>query len=893
MNTKTKNSHRFLSISSVVGLLLVSFLYLFLNSFPAQAAINEQINYQGRLLDNTGGVVADGNYNMRFKIYQDGNGCVGGGSSPCGGSLEWTETRQNSASQGVVVKNGYYSVNLGSITAFGTDVDWNQGTLWLSIDVGGTGTGGSPTYSGELLPFRRIASVPQAFNSSLFNGLQSTNFVQLAQGVQADGSTSNASIFINKTGGTADILNLQRAGTSVMLINNGGSTAFKTTTDSATGFQVNDADGGTPVLNVDTDNERVGVGTAAPEALLEVQGAEATNATILLDADDGDDAADSWFVSSLAADNSLSFRNDATEVANLTSSGNLQIDGALTLGTDLAVTEGGTGSSTSQGAINNLSQLTTNGDLLYHNGTNSTRLARGANGECLTSNATTLVWGSCSSGGSTLQSAYDATSGNTITLTNARDLTFTAPDTATDPNIIHNLAGAGDFNIQDAGITRFSINDAGQMISGGGSPFMDSLVPGFTQFTLNKDASYAAQAFQVASTTAAESGVFFGARSRGTVASPTESQNGDTLFQIAATGYTTSNALANLSNTNPTLQFVQDAASTATAAPAALIYKPAANGASALHIPSSGSVFLGKADSGVNVTIGDGSASATPDLFVLDQKSSVDDPSGTDGAMYYNSAMDTFRCYSATVSPVSGVWEDCAIFHMDAGFRLEEEFMTGLLTTGNIGSLGWNFLSNGTSTFSSNNGIAPTADRPGNFQINTGATIGNGSTVCLSRACSGAGSGSMVIRKDLVIKTAVAPGATITSNSIRVGATSQSNSSTAPAAGVWWEADVTGSGQGNWRYCFGNGVTEECANSTVAVAASTFARLEIRVHTTGSTTSTATFLINGIPYSLGAGETIDSTTRVSPNLACYTAVALARVCIIDYFQISGVSSALR
>ncbi|MBA3679516.1 hypothetical protein H0W80_05035, partial [Candidatus Saccharibacteria bacterium] len=120
----------------------------------AQAAtgINEQLNYQARLLDSTGAVVADGTYNIEFKIYQDGTGCVSGGSPPCSGTLKWTETR--TSTNKVTVKNGYFSVNLGSVTAFGTSVDWNQDTLWLSINIGGTG---SPSWDGEMTPFRRLA----------------------------------------------------------------------------------------------------------------------------------------------------------------------------------------------------------------------------------------------------------------------------------------------------------------------------------------------------------------------------------------------------------------------------------------------------------------------------------------------------------------------------------------------------------------------------------------------------------------------------------------------------------------------------------------------------------------------------------------------------------------
>ncbi len=43
-------------------------------------------------------------------------------------------------------------------------------------------------------------------------------------------------------------------------------------TDSTTGVQVLDSDGGVPILNIDTDNERVGIGTAEPTSLLDING---------------------------------------------------------------------------------------------------------------------------------------------------------------------------------------------------------------------------------------------------------------------------------------------------------------------------------------------------------------------------------------------------------------------------------------------------------------------------------------------------------------------------------------------------------------------------------------------------------------------------------------------
>src|ERR1043166_8831316 len=112
------------------GLLLGVFLSLIsLSSVPAYAStgINQTINFQGRLLNSQGATVPDGFYNIEFKIYQDGDGqSVGDTTGTPTGTLKWTEDYLNNNSQGVKVVNGYLSVKLGSITAFGSNVDWNQ-----------------------------------------------------------------------------------------------------------------------------------------------------------------------------------------------------------------------------------------------------------------------------------------------------------------------------------------------------------------------------------------------------------------------------------------------------------------------------------------------------------------------------------------------------------------------------------------------------------------------------------------------------------------------------------------------------------------------------------------------------------------------------------------------
>src|SRR3990167_5293503 len=206
--------------------------------------VNEQINYQGRLLTNTGAVVPDGSYNVEFKIYQDGDGVLGGGDE----TIKWTETR--TGGNKVLVKNGYFSVYLGAVTAFGSNVDWNQDTLWLSINIGGTG---SPSWDGEMTPFTRFSSTPYALNSKALGGLTADNFVKLAQGVQADVSTTNSSIFINKTGATSNILQLQKNAIDVLTVANNGAATFQNSADSATAFQIQNA-AGTSLLIADTSN---------------------------------------------------------------------------------------------------------------------------------------------------------------------------------------------------------------------------------------------------------------------------------------------------------------------------------------------------------------------------------------------------------------------------------------------------------------------------------------------------------------------------------------------------------------------------------------------------------------------------------------------------------------
>lgn len=80
----------------------------------------------------------------------------------------------------------------------------------------------------------------------------------------------------------------------------------------------------------------------------------------------------------------------------------------LTLGTPLAITSGGINSTTALGGFNNLSPLTTRGDMLTHDASNNIRIAIGASGKYWRSNGTDPSWQNIT--------AADVTSGVALTV---------------------------------------------------------------------------------------------------------------------------------------------------------------------------------------------------------------------------------------------------------------------------------------------------------------------------------------------------------------------------------------------------------------------------------------------------------------------------------------------
>jgi hypothetical protein len=267
-------SRKFTASVILVGVMAACALFV-ISTPPVQAApgVSQQMNFQGRLLNAQGATVPDGNYNIQFKIYQDGDGqSVGDTTGSPSGTLKWTENHLNVSSQGVVVKNGYMSVQLGSVTPFGASVDWNQDTLWLSMNIASTNATCTPfsacSPDGEMIPMKRLSSTPFSLNSQRLGGLTSDQFIQNTTSVQTaniaiqSGGASNIAAIIQGTASqTADILQVKANGvaTPLLAVNSNGDLSLQQTVNSTTALNVK-SQTGTNVFTVDTVNKRVGIG---------------------------------------------------------------------------------------------------------------------------------------------------------------------------------------------------------------------------------------------------------------------------------------------------------------------------------------------------------------------------------------------------------------------------------------------------------------------------------------------------------------------------------------------------------------------------------------------------------------------------------------------------------
>jgi hypothetical protein len=178
---------------------------LLLSNSPAFAA--STINFQGKLTNPDGTNLTNGNYTIRFRVYEDPVADAAVACNPTTTTCQWEE------SQIVSVTDGNFQVELGSVTSLIGAIDFANPNLFLAVQVGS---------DPEMSPRITFTAAPYAFNSQQLGGMSASGFVQLGNGLQSDASANNASIGINKTA-AGDLLDLQHAGNRAILITNDGS----------------------------------------------------------------------------------------------------------------------------------------------------------------------------------------------------------------------------------------------------------------------------------------------------------------------------------------------------------------------------------------------------------------------------------------------------------------------------------------------------------------------------------------------------------------------------------------------------------------------------------------------------------------------------------------------
>jgi parallel beta-helix repeat protein len=190
------------------------------------------MNFQGRLLDATGVPVADGLYNMQFKLYD----------ASTGGTQLWTETRENSTPDyRVQVTNGLFTAKLGQRTALSASL-FSGSSVYFEITQATPATATCSTaacasWESPMTPRHQMSTSAYAFNSDTLDGLDSTafaassgsgNYIQNTMSLQA---ASN--FWISGTG---------RANTSILTptLDTATATALNIGTTNATSINLNE-----------------------------------------------------------------------------------------------------------------------------------------------------------------------------------------------------------------------------------------------------------------------------------------------------------------------------------------------------------------------------------------------------------------------------------------------------------------------------------------------------------------------------------------------------------------------------------------------------------------------------------------------------------------------------
>lgn len=188
---KRQRSLRSLWLIAALLLPAVFFSTQLLTPLSAQAAqtIPYKVNFQGRLTDQNGNILANGTYNIKFRLFD----------AATSGNNKWEEDRlAGTTDNRITVTNGLFNVQFGDVTALSTALFSGVYPLYLEIELPTPATATCATAScasfteGAMTPRQPLASSPYAFNADSVGGIASTSLVVLSPS-SAQSGTINVS----------------------------------------------------------------------------------------------------------------------------------------------------------------------------------------------------------------------------------------------------------------------------------------------------------------------------------------------------------------------------------------------------------------------------------------------------------------------------------------------------------------------------------------------------------------------------------------------------------------------------------------------------------------------------------------------------------------------------
>jgi len=256
------------------------------------------------------------------------------------------------------------------------------------------------------------------------------------------------------------------------------------------------------------------------------------------------------------------------------------------------------------------------------------------------------------------------------------------------------------------------------------------------------------------------------------------------------------------------------------------------NSATAFIVQNSSSVnYLTVDTANDKIIIGPSAGDTTGTILVLGNKTNTGDPTGVDGAMYYNSSLNKFRCREA------GFWRDC-IASANSDWNITNEMISA------TNDAYFTFAVSGTNAVNDDGTQAGATGHPGIVEQETGTTAAGASLVSSSDRNESSillGNGDYW-RYETDVKIPVL--STGTQRFIyRAGFDDANNLGNIDGAdGCYFKYSDNVNG-GKWQgVCNSNSSSTTC-DTTIAVSAGTWYRLTVAVNTTGTS---ADFYVNGV-----------------------------------------------